>query len=204
MLRDSLFSIRYKMSKLTSPGGMHTLKQWDISPPELSHRQDRIAGQLFSNTLCFYSTFPLWRAFLNANQNHMAGKSQLHEPQEPHKAPPPLLYSLQHDKVSQYSLKICWLQTELSQGARRGQDTGTLHNDSALMFLVSWAVCCYYTNSESDTGYTSTPKVKTCLRHLWTTHSCPCSNMTLTITSTDFLCTFIPTQCLLKSGSTKN
>lgn len=164
MLRDSLFSIRYKMSKLTSPGGMHTLKQWEISPPELSHRQDRIAGQLFSNTLCFYSTFPLWRAFLNANQNHMAGKSQLHEPQEPHKAPPPLLYSLQHDKVSQYSLKICWLQTELSQGARRGQDTGTLHNDSALMFLVSWEVCCYYTNSESDTGYTSTPKVKNMLK----------------------------------------
>lgn len=76
-------SITYKMCKLTSPRGTRTPKQWEISHPEQSHRQDRIAGQLFSNILCFYSIFPLWRALLNVNQNHMAGKSQLCEPQEP-------------------------------------------------------------------------------------------------------------------------
>lgn len=76
-------SIRYKICKLTSPRGMRTPKQWEISHPEQSHRQDRIAGQLFSNILCFYSIFPLRRALLNVNQNHMAGKSQLCEPQEP-------------------------------------------------------------------------------------------------------------------------
>lgn len=76
-------SIRCKMCKLTSPRGMHTPKQWETSHPEQSHGQDRIAGQLFSNILCFYSFFPLWRILLNVNQNHMAGKSQLCEPQEP-------------------------------------------------------------------------------------------------------------------------
>lgn len=122
------------------------------------------------------------------------------------KAPPPLLYSLQYDKVSQYSLKLCWFQTESTQGAHKRQDLSTLQNGYAPMFLVSWAVCCYYTNPEvnfkSDTVYMFIPKLRTCLRHFWTTHRCPWSNVTISITS--FLCTFIPAQCLLKSDTMKN
>lgn len=56
-------------------GKMCTPRQWEISPPGQSHRQDRIAGHIFSNILSFYSIFPLWTALQNANHNHMAVKS---------------------------------------------------------------------------------------------------------------------------------
>lgn len=100
----------------------YTPKQWEISPPEQSHRQDRIAGHIFSNILCLYSIFPLWTSLQNVNQNHMAVKSQICEPQDTPQKPHHLYcIPLEYNKFSQHGLKLCWLQTEFQKDLAGGR-----------------------------------------------------------------------------------
>ena len=161
---------------------MRTPKQWETSYPEQSHRQDRTAGQIFSSILHSHSIFPLRRELLNVNQNHMAGKSQLCEPQEPRQKH----HHLCHIPCSTIRfLSVAWnyVDSRLSPHKELARGGIRVHYTMIIIWCF-WAVFCYYTKSEADfKSGTSIPKVRTYLRHLWNTRGCPQSDTTLSSTS---------------------